>query len=140
MPKTVSVEALASSFRPGERLFLPGSAGESAAFTTALLGDPGRNRGLAVTTSAIPGINRLALDGLGEGATVTGIFAQPNLAAASRDGRFRHLPVSYGGMLRHLAECDPFDACLLHVSPPDADGRCSLGAAVEFTPDRKSVV
>lgn len=134
MPRRVTIEALADGFAPGSRVYLPGSAGEPVALVAALLADPARTRGLDLVTSAVPGINPLDLDGLAPDARATGLFMQPGLAGAQRAGRFRHLPLSYSGFVRHLAEGPPFDACIVHVSPPDDRGRCSLGAAVEFTP------
>lgn len=133
-PRSVSIDAMADAFRPGERLYLPGSAGEPLALMTALAARPERSRGLRILSSAVPGINRLVLDELDRSTEVTGLFMQPGLRAAQRDGRFRHLPLSFAGFVDHVRERVTVDTCVVHVAPPDAAGRCSLGAAVEFTP------
>lgn len=129
-----TVERLAASIGPGERIYVPGSAGEPAALLDRLHADPDRTRGLEVLTSAVPGINRVALDRLHESARATGIFMQPGLRAAQAAGRYRHLPLSYSGFVRHIREAVSVDTCVVQVSAPDAAGRCSLGPAVEFTP------
>jgi acyl-CoA hydrolase len=134
VPRHLSIESLAAEVAAGRRVYLPGSAGEPTELVAAILADPERTRGLDLVTSAVPGINPLDLSGLAPDARVTGLFMQPGLADAQRAGRYRHLPVSYSGFVRHLAEGPPFDVCVVHVTPPDACGRCSLGAAVEFTP------
>ncbi len=129
-----TIEALADAIRPGETLFVPGSAGEPTALLAALAARPERTRGLRVLSTAVPGINPPPTAGLAADAVVTGLFMQPALREAQRDGRFRLLPLSYGGFVRHLREAPAPDTCVVQVSPPDARGRCSLGAAVEFTP------
>ena len=126
------VEALARSFAPGERVFLPGSAAEIPALMDALA-DAGAPA-LDLTTSFVPGINPSPLERLPEGTVLTCMFAQTGEPGAQAAGRFRHLPLTYGGFARHLSEGLSFDTCVAHVAPPDSDGRCSLGAAVEFTP------
>lgn len=132
MPRTSTLAELVSQFAPGERVFLPGSAGEIPALTEALfsLGAPP----LDITASFVPGINRIALERLPRGATFTSMFAQPTIPRAQAEGRFRHLPLSYGGFAGYLRDHASFDTCIVHVAPPDAEGRCSLGIAVEFAP------
>jgi len=133
MPRSVSVVAMAAAFRPGERVYLPGSAGEPAPLWAALLAQPDLSRGLDITSTAVPGINRLPLDALDSSAVATGLFMQPSLRALQREGRFRALPLSFAGFVQHVRERLALDTCVVHVAPPDAAGRCSLGAAVEFT-------
>lgn len=134
MPRVVSIDAMADSFRPGERVYLPGSAGEPTALLAALAARPERSRGLRILSSAVPGINRMALDELDPTAEVTGLFMQPGLRRAQREGRFKHLPIAFSAFVDHVRERVAMDTCMIQVSPPDAGGRCSFGAAVEFTP------
>lgn len=99
----------------------------------ALAAKPERSRGLRILSTAVPGINASLADEL-QSWEVTGLFMQPSLAEPQRDGRFRHLPLSFNGFVDHVRERVTVDTCVVHVAPPDAAGRCSLGAAVEFTP------
>lgn len=134
MPRTVSISALADAIAPGESLYMPGSAAEPIDLLGALAERPEQTRDLRILTSVVPGINRVSLDALHPSVEMTGLFMQPGLRQAQQEGRFRHLPVSFSGFVDHVRERVAVDTCLVMVSPPDAAGRCSLGAAVEFTP------
>jgi acyl-CoA hydrolase len=134
--KTVSISALAEAISPGESLYMPGSAAEPIDLLRALAERPERTRNLRILTSVVPGINRVALDALDAldaSVEMTGLFMQPGLRGAQQEGRFRHLPVSFSGFVDHIRERVSVDSCVVTVSPPDAQGRCSLGASVEFT-------
>lgn len=133
MPRTVPVAAMVAALKPCESIYLPGSAGEPTAFLSALVARPERSRGLRIVTSAVPGINTLPMDALDASAEVTGLFMQPGLRRAHRDGRFRTLPLSFSGFVEHVRDRIEVDTCVVQVAPPDAAGQCSLGAAVEFT-------
>ncbi len=133
MPRTLTLDQLADTLAPGELVYVPGSAGEPTPLLERWLADPERTRGVDILTSFVPGINALAMGRLHESATVTGLFMQPALRAAQAAGRFRHLPLSYAGFVRHIRERVAADTCVVHVAPPDGNGRCSLGPAVEFT-------
>jgi acyl-CoA hydrolase len=116
---------------PGESLYLPGSSAEVPALVEALCA--GDAPALDITASFVPGINAVPLERFPHNATYASSFAQPTPPGAQVQGRFRHLPLSYGGFAQHLA-LQRFDVAVVHVSPPDARGLCSLGVAVEFTP------
>jgi acyl-CoA hydrolase len=116
-------------FREHERIFLAGSSGEPSAIVDVILGTPGAD----ITTSFVPGVNNLADRTFGAGTRVSGFFMQPGLAAAQRAGTYRHLPLSYGAIVKWLNESPPYDTCVVHVTP-DRNGVCSLGLAAEFTP------
>jgi acyl-CoA hydrolase len=115
---------------PGASVFLAGSSGEPAGLAKAVFA----SAGLRITTSFVPGINELTPEMIGPGTSVSGPFMHPKLTLAQRAGSFRHLPLSYAGMLKFLREGPAFDICVVQVSPPDDAGMCSLGPAAEFLP------
>jgi acyl-CoA hydrolase len=119
---------------PGDLVYIPGSSGAPSAFVDSLLSERTSTRELRILTSFVPGINALDLDRLHPSARVTGLFMQPGFADAQRDGRFRALPVSYSAFAHYLRERVDIDLAVVQVSPPDENGLCSLGPAVEFTP------
>lgn len=125
---------LEAVFRPGSRVFVPGSSGEPAGLVRWLEADPERTRGVSLTTSFVPGINRLDVDALDPSAVVTGLFMAPHLRAAQASGRYRHLPVSYGAYQLSIERDAGFDVVVVQVAPTDDAGWCSLGPAAEFTP------
>jgi acyl-CoA hydrolase len=118
-------------FSPGERVFLPGSAGEIPPLVDELC-DQGAPP-LSITASFVPGINPVPFEHFPAATSFTSIFMQAGAPGAQARGQVRHLPLSYGSFVVHLRTLS-FDSCVVHVTPPDQDGRCSLGAAVEFTP------
>ncbi|CAN5419468.1 acetyl-CoA hydrolase/transferase C-terminal domain-containing protein [soil metagenome] len=127
--------AVLDAIRPGDRVFIPGSSGEPSAVLTAWREDPDRTKNLDIVTSLVPGINGLDLERLHPTARVTGLFMQPAFARAHREGRYRHLPLSYGGFDRAVRDTNrPFDVCVVQVAEPGVDGLCSMGPAAEFTP------
>lgn len=116
---------------PKERVFLPGSAGEIPPLVDALCD---RNAPpLSITASFVPGINPVPLERFPAATCFTSMFMQAGAPEAQARGQVRHLPLSYGSFAAHLRTLS-FDSCVVHVAPPDQNGRCSLGAAVEFTP------
>ena len=123
--------ALLRHLSPGERVFLPGSAGEAIPLIAAL--SDGNAPPLDIVASFVPGLNPLPLDRFAPGTIVTSMFAAPGIGAAQAERRFRHLPLSYAGFAAWLTTTPAFDVCVAHVAPPDAQGNCSLGPAVEFT-------
>lgn len=117
---------------PGERLFLPGSAAEVPALIEALHAQGGP--ALRITSSFVPGINPSPQGLLPPGTEYAALFAQADAPGDQARGALHHLPLSYGAAARWLGRIARFDACVMTVAPPDADGRCSLGLAVEFAP------
>ncbi len=133
-PRTVSESDLPGLVRPGESIYLAGGVTLPAAFVDALQRDQGHSRDLRMTTILAPGVPvPFDFSALHPGAQVTGLFMHPGLRKAHQDGRYRLLPMSFGGFLRHL-QTQEFDLGVIQVSPPDQQGRCSLGPSVEFTP------
>jgi acyl-CoA hydrolase len=130
--KEIALAASLERLVPGQRVFIPGASGAPTVWMDGLLGSPSYSQGLSITTTYLPGINRLALDQLPSSATVSGLFMHPGLSAAQARGAYRHLPLSYTGFLRDLADQPPFDVAVIQVAPPDGAGQCSLGPSVEF--------
>jgi acyl-CoA hydrolase len=117
-------------FGSGERVFLPGGSGTPGSLGAAVFAAPN----VRVTTTYVPGVNRISPDAIGPGSSVTGFFMFPALGDAQRSGAFRHLPMSYSAIVQWLKDQKPFDCCVVQVSAPDKGGRASLGPAAEFTP------
>ena len=124
------VASLLRLLRPGERVYLPGSTGEVPSLMVAMCSEDAPP--LDVTASFVPGINPDPTGGLPEGTVFRNPFGYgPRGSQAA--GRMAQVPMSYGAFAAHLQRAE-IDTCVVHVAPPDARGRTSLGAAVEFTP------
>jgi 4-hydroxybutyrate CoA-transferase len=115
-------------------VYVAGASGAPTAFVSEILRDAALTRGARILMTYVPGINPIDLSRLHPTAQVTGLFMQPGFSAAQREGRFRALPMSYSGFVRHLRESADIDLAVVQVAAPDARGLCSLGPAVEFMP------
>jgi len=134
MPANISADRLAELVEPGKLVYVAGSCGEPVAFVKALTDNPERTAGLKLLSTYIPGVNKFEIDKFHPSAQLSGLFMQPGLTAAQRDGRYRALPMSYAGFVRYVEDNVDVDLAVVQVAPPDANGRCSLGLAVEFMP------
>jgi acyl-CoA hydrolase len=80
------------------------------------------NDQLAVTMPAM--VSMVSYGGLGE------------MRELSRTGRLDVVPCHYSALPRMFAEGHlPCDVGLVQVSPPDSEGRCSLGIGVDYVAD-----
>lgn len=125
--------------QPGECVFLSSATGEPTALTAAWKADPRRFPAMDLVTSFVPGVNPLALEDLPDGTCVTGLFMHPGLQQAAATGRFHHLPLSYAGFVRCLRAGMEIDTLIVHVSPPDVRGHCSLGPTIEFASEVRKI-
>jgi acyl-CoA hydrolase len=133
-PQAVAREALSSLVQPGKLVYVPGASGAPLAFVSSLLQHPEHQKDLRVLTSYVPGINILDMDSMDASACVTGLFMHAGLRVAQHSGRYRCLPLSYAGFVRHVLDKIEPDLTVIQLAPPDAQGNCSLGPAVEFMP------
>ena len=134
MPKSVSADVLADILKPGMVVYMPGCAGESPHLVAALRARPEAAAGVRFVGVYIPGANRVDYAGLHADARLTTIFLPPEFAGSYQRGAVDLMPMSYMQTYRYLGEALAVDAAVLHLSPPDADGACSLGMAADFTP------
>ncbi|PTT06230.1 acetyl-CoA hydrolase/transferase family protein [Caulobacter sp. HMWF025] len=81
----------------------------------------------------IPGVNGFDWSGLGPQARMAGPFMAPAWRPIAEAGRYERLPLTYHGFARRVAAAS-YAAGLFMVTPPDAQGLCSLGTTVDFAP------
>lgn len=113
--------------RPNERIFHPGTVGNVSELTAAILSPEAMP--LHITTSMVPGIDRLPKGALPVGTTLVNPFPAAGLA-----GNVIVPPVSYYGYSSLIRRAS-FDTAIVQVAHPAADGTASLGVLAEFTPD-----
>lgn len=133
-PQSIAQDVLSSLVRPGELVYVPGASGAPLAFVSSLLAHPEHQKDLRLLTSYVPGINTLDMTAMHASACVTGLFMHAGLKFAQRKGQYRCLPLSYAGFARHVLDRVDPDLTVIQIAPPDAQGNCSLGPAVEFLP------
>jgi acyl-CoA hydrolase len=129
MPRRIAPEELASVLPRGGRVLVQGATGEPGVLAEAVMA-AGPDLGALIFTGAfIPGVNRctyLANDDC----RVETFFLTPELKAAPAD-QVTFLPLCYNDIRARLSTI-AIDAALFMCSPPDADGCCSFGPAVDF--------
>lgn len=120
--------------QPGMSVFLPGLSGESLALHTALTACPEKAEAIHFVGVHFPGVNRTNYIDLNRTARQTAFFMQPQLRRALAEGRVDLLPIDYPKIFAHLRDCEAPDIAVVQVAPPNDDGLCSLGPAVDFQP------
>lgn len=133
MPATIPAETWPDLLRLGMTVYAPGCGGESAVLLQALAAKAECAAGVTFTGVWIPGVNRFDFAGLHETARSRLFFLAPEFRESFSAGRADYLPIPYSAIYK-LLERTTIDIALLQVSPPDANGECSLGLAADFTP------
>ncbi|GLV24704.1 acetyl-CoA hydrolase/transferase family protein [Sphingobium sp. TomTYG45] len=133
-PPKVSPAGLWDLLRPGETVFVGGSAGEPRPVLDAWLSGNAPDKAVTFITSCVPGINRPPLERLGPSTRVVGLFPVFNSETGRTIQGADILPLSYFGFARAIRAGLRIDTAIIMVAPPDRDGNCSLGPLVEFLP------
>lgn len=120
---------LASLLPRGGRVLVTGASGESSLLAGAVMAAGDALGAKTFTGIFVPGVNRQTY--LANAACrVETFFVTPELRP-DLGGRVTHYPFCYNEIRRHLCGLK-IDALLCMVAPPDADGNCSFGPAVDF--------
>ncbi len=125
---------LARYIRPGDGLWWSQGSAEPTTLVHALL-DQADRLGPVRAFCGISWNERLAAE-LPDSITVSSYGALGTLRGLSAQGRLAIVPCSYSALPRLFADGSlPRDVGLVQVSPPDADGLCSLGVGVDYAAD-----
>lgn len=119
---------LAALLPSGGRVLVTGASGESALLADAVMAAGDDLGALTFTGIFVPGVNRCTYLG-GRDCRVETFFMTPEMRGG--EGRVTHLPLCYNEIRRHLKSIR-IDALLCMVTPPDEEGNCSFGPAVDF--------
>jgi acyl-CoA hydrolase len=133
MPRLIAAEDVAGLLRPGLTVYVAGLAGESPLFAEALGRNSGRCAGIHFVGVWLPGFNRTDYAALHPDARATAFFVGAEVRSSFAAGGIDFVPISYFNIYRYLRACT-IGLAFLHVSPPDDEGRVSLGIANDFTP------
>ncbi len=133
-PRLIAPADVPGLLRSGMTVYAPGLAGQSAVFVAALRAAPEAAAGVRFTGVWLPGTNRVDYAGLHPNACASVFFVTRDMRESFAAGRVDFRPLSYFETYRFLRDQTPIDLALLQTSPPDADGRLSLGVANDFTP------
>ncbi len=134
LPIDKLAETVASRLNPtGGRLFIPGGPGEPLGLRDAFERTPELAAGITFVGAHVPGINRTDWAALHETARAEGTFLSGDWRGSFEAGSFALRPMTWFQAWGWLGTT-PLDAAVVLVSPPDADGRVSLGVASDVSP------
>ena len=117
----------------GGRLFIPGGPGEPLGLRDAFRAAPDLAAGITFVGAHVPGINRTDWANLHETARAEGTFLSGDWRESFEAGSFALRPMTWFQAWGWLGTT-PLDAAVVMVSPPDAQGRVSLGVASDLSP------
>ncbi len=132
--RTVSAEEAVSVIKSGGRVFVHSVAAAPRRLVEAMTARAPDLRVVEIVHLHTEGAAPYAAPELSKSFRVNALFVGPNVRQAVHEGRADYLPVFLsevpqlfrGGLL-------PLDVALIHVSPPDPHGFCSLGVSVDVT-------
>jgi acyl-CoA hydrolase len=128
---TTLFDPLLDLFQQGDVIFIPGCSAEPRELVQAIHTRGSELGAIRIVNSFVPGVNRIAL--AAENNSICEDVFFPRSAQAQLGDQIRLIPLSYYGVLNHLRHRQ-FDWVVAHLSPPDPNGNCTFGAAVEFMP------
>lgn len=115
----------------GSRVFVHGSAATPSSLLSALLDRAGELRGVelvAITTLGALDWNRPSVR---EHFFLNSLFVSANVREWVDTGEGDYVPVFLSEIPKLLRTVMPVDVAIVHVSPPDRHGFCSLGTSVD---------
>jgi acetyl-CoA hydrolase len=132
--KITTADAAVACIQSGQRLFLSGNASMPQVLTAALVKRAESLRDVEICQALTIGSADYVAPGMEKHFRVNTLFISHNVRHAVQEGRADFTPVLLSELPLlfkhgHL----PVDVALIHVSPPDEHGYCSLGVEVGLT-------
>ncbi|MYB25712.1 MAG: acetyl-CoA hydrolase/transferase family protein [Acidimicrobiia bacterium] len=129
MGRWATLSESVGALEPTSAVVLPPGAGGATAIEREIASQSERLRGLDVYSGLLLSDYSFLSDGI----RYTTWHVMPPVRAAVADGSVRFLPIR-GSQLSHLFATGrlPLDVAVVHTSPPDSDGRCSLGTSTSY--------
>ena len=134
MSRTVTAEEAVSVVKSGDRVFVHSVAAAPRRLVEALTARAPELRVVEIVSLHTEGPAPYAAPGMEKSFRVNALFVGPNVRGAVEEGRADYLPV-FLSEVPNLFRSGilPLDVALVHVSPPDRHGFCSLGVSVDVT-------
>lgn len=132
--KFQSVGEAINSIQSGQRVFIQGSAATPSVLVNTLLERKGELRNVELVSISTLGNVTFHSKELGDSFYVNSLFVSDNVREMVNSNRGEYVPV-FLSEIHLLFERNilPLDVALIHVSPPDKHGFCSLGTSVDVT-------
>jgi acyl-CoA hydrolase len=134
MSRTVSAEEAVSVIKSGARVFIHSVAAAPRRLIEAMTARAGELRVVEIVSLHTEGPAPYAAPELAKSFRVNALFVGPNVRRAVEEGRADYLPVFLSEVPSLFRSgILPLDVALIHVSPPDRHGFCSLGVSVDVS-------
>ena len=141
MPSKITATEAISLLRPGQRIALGDGCSEPQTLVEALIAEGRRLRGLEIVNGfhSVTPRSYVQLDAE-ESLSLNTWMIGPRDRKALAEGKAEYTPCHVSEYHELLQEgLLPLDVALIQVSPPDADGNCSLGVTVGHLRDAVAV-
>src|SRR5512142_1121628 len=134
MSRIVSAEEAVSVIKSGARVFIHSVAAAPRRLIEAMTARASELRVVEIVSLHTEGPAPYAAPELAKSFRVNALFVGPNVRRAVEEGRADYLPVFLSEVPSLFRSgILPLDVALIHVSPPDRHGYCSLGVSVDVT-------
>ncbi len=134
MARTVTAEEAILRIRSRDRVFVQGAAATPLALLDALVDQADRLRDVELIHLHTEGGGRYADPEFDQSFRVANLFVGGNMRRKLDGSRVDYLPCFLSEIPQlFLSGRRPLDVALLHVSPPDQHGYCTLGTSVDVT-------
>jgi acyl-CoA hydrolase/GNAT superfamily N-acetyltransferase len=129
----MTAEQAVAKIRPGQRVFISSGGAQPLHLLRALVARHAALADTQVIQSWTQGEAPHAFKQLAEHFSVNTFFISANVRDMVQAGYGDYTPVFFSDIPRLFASGEmPIDVALIHVSPPDTLGRCSLGISVDI--------
>jgi acyl-CoA hydrolase len=134
MSRKVSAEEAVAVIKSGARVFVHSVAAAPGRLIEAMTARAGELRVVEIVSLHTEGPAPYAAPELAKSFRVNALFVGPNVRRAVEEGRADYLPVFLSEVPSLFRSgILPLDVALVHVSPPDRHGFCSLGVSVDVS-------
>ncbi|HSN13310.1 MAG TPA: acetyl-CoA hydrolase/transferase C-terminal domain-containing protein [Anaeromyxobacteraceae bacterium] len=134
MSRMVSAEEAVSVIKSGARVFIHSVAAAPRRLVEAMTARANELRVVEIVSIHTEGPAPYASPEMAKSFRVNALFVGPNVRRAVEEGRADYLPVFLSEVPSLFRSgILPLDVALIHVSPPDRHGFCSLGVSVDVS-------
>lgn len=129
----VSGEEAVKVIKSGDRVFVHGSAATPQHLIEKMVARASELKDVELVSISLQGDAPFANEKFRDNFRINSMFVSPNIRKAVNEGRGDYIPV-FLSEIPNLFRRNvlPIDVAMIHVSPPDQHGYCSLGVSVDI--------
>ena len=131
--KYISAADAVNEIKSGQRVFIHGSAATPLTLLDALFKRSGELKNVELVSITTMGENLFDREGFGKSFFMNSLFVSQNVRAIVNGSDGDYIPIFLSEIpILFDKGILPLDVALIHVSPPDKHGFCSLGTSVDI--------